>query len=228
MDALVASKAAHYVSGGAMQEGRRVWMLLKLDAGEIRVKGDDVAHPYLFGGNGHDGWHGIEFGLTSTFIVCMNTYRRAITKAAAEGLYSKLRHTKNVGLKIEEVRQMLGVIVEPFKELEVQANRLADCKINSTQLDVFLESLGFDPDAEKGAAKEKYNLLVNSFENAPGQHLVARKGTLWGAFNAVTYYVDHGKTYKTETAKENAIIGGDGEALKAKAMRSAMAMAENL
>jgi phage/plasmid-like protein (TIGR03299 family) len=139
MDALVASKAAHYVSGGSLSEGRRVWAMLALDAGEIRVKKDDVALPYLLGGNGHDGWHSINFALTSTFVVCMNTYNRALTKAKSEGLLSKLRHTKNVGAKIDEVRETLGMIVEPFKELEEQANHLADKKITSTDLDAFLQ-----------------------------------------------------------------------------------------
>jgi phage/plasmid-like protein (TIGR03299 family) len=225
MEALVASKAAQFVSGGSLSEGRRVWYLLSLDAAEIRVKGDDVARPYLLGGNGHDGWHSIYFALTSVFVVCMNTYNNALTKAKSEGLLSKLRHTKNVGQKIEEVRESLGMIVEPFKELEAKANLLAEKQIRKSDLDTFLESLGFDPDAEKGSARERYRELVNAFETAPGQDLAARKGTLWGAFNAVTYWTDHAKQFKNNISKENFLIMGEGDSLKKKAMSTALKMA---
>jgi len=224
-DLLVKSAGAHYISGGSLNEGRRVWLMLSLDLAEIRVKGEDAARPYLLMGNGHDGWHSIYFGLTSTFVVCMNTYTQALTKAKSEGLLSKLRHDRNVEAKMEEVRESLGLIAEPFKKLEEQANLLAEKQIRKAELDTFLESLGFDPDAEKGAAREKYNALVNAFETAPGQDLPSRKGTIWGAFNAVTYWTDHARQFRTDTAKENFLVMGEGDALKKKAMTTALAMA---
>ncbi len=66
---------------------------------------------------------------------------------------------------------------------------------------------------------------MQHFETAPGQELVARKGTLWGAVNAVTFWVDHGRTFRTTQAKENVVIMGEGDTLKKKALNTALAMA---
>ena len=33
--------------------------------------------------------------------------------------------------------------------------------------------------------------ITNLFENGAGQHLKSAKGTMWGAYNAVTEYLTH-------------------------------------
>src|SRR5690606_9897404 len=38
---------------------------------------------------------------------------------------------------------------------------------------------------------KKASTIFRLYENAPGQNFNGRKGTAWGAFNAVTNYVDH-------------------------------------
>jgi Domain of unknown function (DUF932) len=58
------------------------------------------------------------------------------------------------------------------------------------------------------------------YESAPGQNLDTAKGTLWGALNAVTYYVDHVRSRRAGGRLDSAWFGA-GSALKEKAWTAA-------
>lgn len=58
------------------------------------------------------------------------------------------------------------------------------------------------------------------FDSAPGQELSTAKNKLWGAVNAVTYYIDHVKTAAGADRLDSAWFGS-GNALKEKAWAKA-------
>lgn len=95
------------------------------------------------------------------------------------------------------------------------------------------EALGWKPDAEKDtAAAADFAKLEDAFTSSPGAKMASANGTLWGAVNAVTYYVDHLGNFratKNITANDNklqTIWWGRGNQLKTKALQTALAMAK--
>ena len=62
--------------------------------------------------------------------------------------------------------------------------------------------------------------IMSLYELAPGQDLDTAKGTLWGAVNAVSYYVDHVRSVGTGERLDSAWFGPGG-ALKDKAWAAA-------
>lgn len=229
-DAFVQEKEAIYETAGALMGGRKVWLLAKLN-GIMRIKGsDDVLGRYLLLANSHENGHALHVKLTSTRVVCQNTLNMALGEKGTA--YFKIRHSKNIGTKVSEAREALGLINVRFADLEEKMNRLAEVKINSTKFEVFAESLGFKPDSEDEKEVSKYDQLVQSFEASPGSKLESAKGTLWGAVNAVTYLVDHGREYKQNgklSAGDNkmrSIFYGAGDKLKSQAFETALAMAK--
>ncbi len=199
--------------------------------GIMRIKGsEDVLDRYLLLANSHEAGHSLQVKLTTVRVVCQNTLNQALGEKGEA--YFRIHHTRNVGAKVADAREALGLVNVRFAELEAKMNRLAEVKVTPTTLEVFAEAIGYKPDAEDGIAKSKWDAFQDAFETSPGSNLASAKGTLCGAVNAVTYSVDHLGNFKaTENgpagdSKLRSIMWGQGEALKIKALETALAMAK--
>ena len=72
MDSLVNEKLAMFETAGALQGGRRVWLLARIP-GEFRAGADDVIDPYVLLVNTHDGTGALRLLPTTVRVVCQNT-----------------------------------------------------------------------------------------------------------------------------------------------------------
>lgn len=227
-DAIVQDKAAIYETAGALHGGKKVWLLAKLK-GICRVKGDDTMESYLLLANSHEPGHSLRIQLTTVRVVCQNTLSQAINSAASKYLIS---HTASMANRVKDAREALGLINIQMEELAKQAQRLAEVKVTKSQVDVFAEAVGFNPDADGKREKTAYDSFIQAFETSPGANMDSAKGTLWGLVNGVTYMVDHGTDYKatknlTEADRKlGSIWFGRGDQLKTKALTTALAMAK--
>jgi hypothetical protein len=115
-------------------------------------------------------------------------------------------------------------MVKPFAEV---CSELAAAKLTDEQARHFFNELvGKDVEEGKDAKlSNKEQDLLLAFNKGPGAELVSAKGTLWGAVNAVTYYVDHIVGRGTDTRLNKAWFGANAR-LKTKAMALAMDMAK--
>ena len=68
---------------------------------------------------------------------------------------------------------------------------------------------------------KEINQIESLFLSAPGQSGVTSNETLWGAVNAVTYYVDHVRSTKSIERMDSAWFG-TGASLKEKAWDRAL------
>ena len=68
-----------YETAGALQGGRKVWMLARMPHRYI-IAGDEIA-PYLVVMNSHDGSSGIKVAMTPIRVVCQNTLNLEIGRA---------------------------------------------------------------------------------------------------------------------------------------------------
>lgn len=85
------------------------------------------------------------------------------------------------------------------------------------------ELKGGDPSTRVKNIREN---LEGWFENSPGQELEARKGTAYGAFNAVTYWIDHkmGGADREAPKRIESAWFGTGQATKTRALKLAQEM----
>jgi hypothetical protein len=75
-------------------------------------------------------------------------------------------------------------------------------------------------------AEREHQTIESLFKSAPGQDLATAQNTLWGAVNAVTYYVDHARSGSTAERLDDSWFGA-GSALKDKAWASAISLIPN-
>jgi phage/plasmid-like protein (TIGR03299 family) len=232
-DSVVGVKEAIYHTAGALGDGEKVWILAQLN-GVVRTIGDDITEKYLLLANGHDGSLTLQMLFTPIRVVCQNTLNSAIRNAAVS---HKLRHTASIGLRVEEVREALGIVNQEFSIFEQKTQKLAGIKVNDAAFKSYLTELGLAPEGDRTEANarsydrqiEVENLLKGLFQNGKGTELAGVRGTAWGAYNAVTEYVDHFQNPRVKEGKDQvrakSLLFGAGAELKGEAFDKALALA---
>jgi phage/plasmid-like protein (TIGR03299 family) len=140
MDALVGEGLAMYETAGALNGGRRVWMLARIPK-ELRVGKGDVVQPYVMLTNRHDGGGAVRVLPTSIRVCCQNTLNMSLRGrgASKEGL--SIRHTKNVQAAVEEAREKLGIIIKGVDTFQAQIDALAKVSLKETEVRDYFEQL---------------------------------------------------------------------------------------
>jgi len=228
-DAVVGIKEAIYHTAGALGQGEIIWILAKLN-GVIRVVGQDITEKFLLLTNRHDGGGSVQILWTPIRVVCQNTLNVAL-EGTGQSLHTYLRHTANLGLKVEQVRQALGVISAKSEIFESAAKRLAAVQATPALLKEYLERLGLAPKAEGSEAVRSHAQSVMEevsglFEYGRGNEMAGVKGTLWAGFNAVAEYADYYRSPKASPEnRAKSLLFGSGADLKRRAWKEALTLA---
>jgi phage/plasmid-like protein (TIGR03299 family) len=254
MDEAIAEGAAMWETAGALNDGRRIWMLARIPKSVKAMQGDEV-NPYALLCSSHDGSLAVHIKPTTVRVVCNNTLTLALSKYEAKALV--VRHTQSLKGKMALARQHLGVIGQKVVTFEQQAQALAKVSMKGTEVVNYVEK--FFPTKQKpnfsdGAAL--LNQIVNTKLDrgsvvsdllaghyAETERIAKRnqgildqiitnyendpaRGTAWGAYNAVSQYADHQKKYESADTRLNSAWFGAGNDLKQEAYSAALAMAK--
>lgn len=208
-DNVVSRKEAIYDTAGVLYEGRRVWILAKLP-GEIRVNGNDISNKYVLITNGHDGTSSVFIKIVLCRVVCANTLAIALGE---QGDTFKIRHTTSVHARVQDAARVMGFANQMYADLQEAFQAMASKRIGQDEADEYFEELVGSVPKRLAKVKELYEVGAGAAE---------ARGTMWGAFNAVTEYVDHFAVYRGDNSKLNQIWYADANDLKLKAMDRAL------
>ena len=173
--------------GGLFGGGRKVFVQLKsnyLTLGTDRIEG------YVTGINSFDGSTSLSFGPSSKTISCQNTFF-----GVYKDLDSKVRHTKNMELKIDDIcRQIEGVVQE---ETNVFGSivKMSETRFDDIIKDRVIKSLF---NIEKNVDIKDVDSLSTVTQNKLSRFYVDLNGeiqgkgdNIWGLFSGVTKYTTH-------------------------------------
>jgi phage/plasmid-like protein (TIGR03299 family) len=216
LDGVLSSVGAKYESAGSLYGGSKVWMLAHLPEHRFSIAGEDACEPYVVFMNTHDGSGAAACYPTSVRVECNNTLRIS-AKDRAKGI--SIRHTGSVKDKVKAAQKALGLAIDGFQSFKDNAEQMArmSCEpleyfdgILDTVLDITRAEMQRGADAlaasiavtvaEREAARKLaehkiktrrdiFDDMVNRYES---ERCANGRGTLWGAFNAVTESADHG------------------------------------
>lgn len=210
-----------YETAGALGNGERIFITAKLP-GYIRVgSGDDVTEKYIFLTTSHDGSGSITAAFTPVRIVCQNTLNAALRTATN---VVRIRHTAGAKERLEQAHRVMGVADTLAAELEGIFNQWSKVTIEDKQVKKLIQ-LALCPNKEtfallkKGADRELSAVYKNAcdaaFEYAMAddtQLMETTKGTLFGAYNAVSGYYQNVRSFKTGEDKLKSIcLGGTAQ-----------------
>jgi phage/plasmid-like protein (TIGR03299 family) len=252
MDQAIQEGAAMWETAGALDGGRRVWMLARIPK-TVKVDPRDEINPYALLAMGHDGDMAIHILPTTTRVVCQNTLNLALNEGRKQLI---IRHTGSMKGKIALARQHLGVVGERVDKFQHEALALARVSMKETEVTNYIEQFfptKQKPDFSNGAdlldriVKDQQDrtdavrrLLADHYaeteriakrNEAIMEQILANhdrdvaRGTAWGAYNAVSQYVDHDKKYQSADSRLNSVWFGAGNDLKQDAYAAALALA---
>ena len=209
---LVAENGFKIHTAGTLKGGKRLWALAETGKfGEV-CKDDNVGG-FLLLSTSCDRTLATTARFTTVRVVCNNTLTAAIGSNANTISFTHIQEFDH-----ERVKQELGNTVESFGSFMQMAQLLQRQQMNSAQSQIFLKTLISDStytrkeeyDVSENRAFKKIMALFDS--EAKGHNLVGH--TKWGMLNAVTEYVDHHNTARTDDARLDSAWFGKGEKMK--------------
>ena len=211
-----------YETAGALGNGERIFITAKLPD-YIRVgNGDDVTEKYIFLTTSHDGTGSITAAFTPVRIVCQNTLNAALGNMSN---VIRIRHTSGAKQRLENAHKVMGLANQLSVQLEGIFNHWTKVHICDEEVKKLIQ-LALSPNKEtldalkKGADDELSTVFKNMVEDAfaygmmaDTQQMNTTKGTIFGAYNAVTGYYQNVRNYKDDEAKlQSIVMGGTAQA----------------
>ncbi|GEM63857.1 hypothetical protein SF1_18390 [Sphingobacterium faecium NBRC 15299] len=216
-----------YETAGALGNGERIFITAKLPD-YIRVgDGDDVTEKYIFLTTSHDGSGSITAAFTPVRIVCQNTLNAAIHNMQN---VVRIKHTANAKERLDNAHKIMGIANSMSNKLEGVFNNWTRLKVTDQQVKKLIQ-LALCPNSEtldliKQGAEDDFstafrNIVEDAFAYAmtsESQLLDTTKGTLFGAYNAVTGYYQNVKKFSDDEDKlKNIVLGGTAQKRSQKA-----------
>lgn len=212
---LIESGDMSWHTAGSLRDGQRVWVLcqLNLDRSEI-VPGDEIRKFALLS-NGHDGKLAVHFGFTPIRVVCSNT--EALARECKASKLIRVRHHRFVKENVEKLRDIMNLANQEFEATNDQYRFLAGRGINTADLHkyvkiVMLGAADANKDEEDLSTRSKniVSRVENLFETGRGTDIAGVKGTWWGAYNAVTEYLNYEKGRNEQNRMDSLWFGQNG------------------
>ncbi|WP_412467466.1 DUF932 domain-containing protein [Pedobacter sp. KLB.chiD] len=205
-----------YETAGALGKGERIFITAKLPS-YIKVGKDDLIEQYLFLTTSHDGFGSITAAFTPVRIVCNNTLNAAIKNSSSS---IRIRHSSGANDRLKQAHTLMGISGRIGDEMEQIFNHWAKVRITDTDLKKLVQ-VAMAPNREvldklqRGLLDEASSVYKNIVDDvysyamsAPSQLIDTAKGTLFGAYNAVTGYYQNARKFKDSEAKFKSIIEG--------------------
>ena len=213
-----------YETAGALQGGRKVWMLARMPQRYI-IAGDEIA-PYLVVMNSHDGSSGIKVAMTPIRVVCQNTLNLALS--SAKRVWTT-KHTENVMSRVHEARETLRLAERYMGELGRGIDNLTRLKLTDKRvlemMQEFFPVTGDMPDAQKRNNLRLLEDLKLRYWEAPDLSHVGKNA--YRFINAVSDFATHADPIRrSKNYKENLFLRTiEGNAFIDKAYKLVLASA---
>jgi len=217
-DSIVGGKdGIKYETAGALGKGERIFITAKLPE-YIKVGRNDLIEQFLFLTTSHDGFGSITASFTPIRICCQNTLNAALRNQSNA---VKIRHTASAHDRLKEAHKLLGITNLLAKEMEGVFNQWSKVRITDKQVKKLVQ-IAMAPNKETlqnlqtGKQDEFSSVFTNMVDNIleytatnPTQQMETTKGSLFGAYNAVTGYFQNVKSYKDTETKFKSIMTGN-------------------
>jgi phage/plasmid-like protein (TIGR03299 family) len=224
-DNFIESNQAQYETAGSLRDGKRVWVLAKINADIDVVKGNDILERYVLLSNSHDGTTAVRAGFTNIRVVCQNTL--TLSHSSANSRLIRVRHGRNVRENLDKVAEIMNLANREFEATLEQYKFLANREINSTDLEKYVKMVMVGDkkiEANPELGSRIMAKIVPLFEKGRGNDMNEIKGTYWAAYNAISEYLQYEKG-TDENIRMDSLVFGQSATVLDNAFKIAMKMA---
>jgi len=214
IDRWLADGRVRYETAGALDEGRKVFILVRIDE-DFTIAGTDPVTPYALITNSHDGSSGLGVKLVSTRVVCQNTLNISLRE---KGERIGIRHTASAEANIESAAKALGLVSRQQAEMMARFERLAQLNASQGLVEQVIYLVAPNPmklevsltERQRNRANRRHESFMTFLQH--GQHLptIVSAGGLdnrWGLYNAATEWMEWGDPTKVTQVLERRMVG---------------------
>ena len=228
LEELLETNGAMIEACGALGVGEKVWALARMPEYMV-LNGVDKICSYILITTSHDGSGAITVMPTNIRVVCQNTLSMALNRKDTKKFH--MRHTASVRTKVAQCAEAIGLTREKFVVSAQLFGAMTTVNMSvEDAVDYFKHVLKVEK-TDSGewvemTSRQKNQVadMVHSFVNESTNNIAGAKGTLWGAYNAVSFVIDH-VNVANSTVPEKALVSavqGTGNDRKVRAYERAM------
>jgi len=195
-------------AAGAVRGGRQVFMAIKFPGAIGDVLDGDAHDLYAVVRTGHDGSKAVQVIVMPLRGMCMNMMGLRSFGRNAQQRWS-IQHTSSLGARLEQARDVLKTVDDYADGYREMAERMAAIDVEEADLRKLLERTLPD----RPSRGQTVDAIAHGFVNSPTIREQDRCNA-WGAFNAVTEYMDWGRPRSTDEGRYHAGIDGASDRLR--------------
>ena len=226
-DLIVGESKAYFETAGALGEGERIWVMARMP-GAMKIVSGDECFKYLLLSNTHSGDGSVIVKFTTIRVVCQNTLMLAMDDG--QKAY-RVRHSKQMQFKLDELAGFLSIIQVIFLKAEEQFKRMARIQMTGSRLNDYFDVVYPRTDNQKKKSEKpvRWEYVRKVFETQEDLQLAGVRGTLWGAYNAITRFEDYKQPQQEEQSDQrlDRIWFGSGADTKLRALIQATELANS-
>lgn len=196
----IISQGGKFIGCGEYEGGALAWVQIEMPIEPADIIKGDAVHPYLLIVTGHTGNRGLTYKMTSIRVVCKNTLYAALRgQTNQEG---SIRHSGDIESKVSVASDLLDKHRLFFLDTVGIFQSFAATTITQPTVERYFKTIAkVEPKHYKrdevtgehemvGRPATMYDRYMTAYHGDRGGAELGR-GTLWGAYNAVTYVQDH-------------------------------------
>ncbi len=144
-----------------------------------------------------NGMHGIAGHSTTNRLVCMNQCN------TSNKVYN-LKHTKHVGNRLEVVKNMLKYYKNEIASFDDKMDKMVKHSMNDQEAIEWFRTLFAKPKSPRGETVlgNQEATFVDCLQHGEGSNIAGVRGTSYGAFQALTEYINHHRTVRVHNDRE--------------------------
>lgn len=207
-------------TGLTLREGKRLVIVMKVKDSLRQIIAGDETELYLAFAQGTDGTMRIFLLFTPVRIVCMNTLNLALENFTAQ---IAIRHYGKIEDRLNLAQDAILKAAEVADRATEAFQVIAKKQITDRELETYTRKVFALPDPNEEKSRPRViDLVKTCYESGPGMEIPGVRGSYWGAYNAVTDFVDHVRGRGPDTRTEASMFGA-GRLIKEKALQVALA-----
>lgn len=194
------AQGVSFERAGCIDGGAGAWVVGRLPF-TVKVGGegsaDEIAPTVIFTTR-HDGSGGTRAIISPVRVSCLNQIP-AIMRAG-QGI--SLRHSSKVNDRLKEAHSVLQGLTRSFSAQAAKWDRMAATPLTADAAgDYFAAVFPDNPEAESNVRRKAIRRHLMGLYVSDAEHQAMAGQTVWGAFNAVTYYLTHEQPVRGQGAE---------------------------
>lgn len=192
-------------SAGVLREGGIAWVTIEMPDNLTTSVGYEL-RPYLLATTSHNGTIATTYKQLCNAPVCDNSLFAGL---GSDGAFHRTRHSKNSNMKIQNVRDALGIVFRMGENIVAEIERLGSITVTDREWDAIVNRLmpvgnvGDVPQHAISKMENKQEVIRSMYKNDP--MVSPWQGSALGVLQAFNTYAHHVAGSNKNRAERNAL-----------------------